>query len=396
MERAYWVAFSQIPGIGAVSLKRLQEYFGSATEAWNAPLDSFRAVEGFGNKLIESVAQKRRHINPQEFLEQHTQKNPLFWIPSDPEYPRLLLEIPSPPAILYYRGQVDLRENQGMMPMVSIVGTRHPTDHGRRWTKKMSAALAKQGFVIVSGMAIGIDGEAHKACLEAGGRTIAVLGTGVDVPYPMRHNQLYQEIQGQGLILSEYPAGTQPLPTNFPPRNRIIAGLSRAVLIIEAPEKSGSLITARYAIDFNRDVYALPNTPDNLQARGCLRIIQQGAEMIINEEELLTALGAIPQLAPSEVQLSLFFPDQPEKNTSSDQANVSIAQTQKDLTPTPQIDLEDGLAKILGVIPNGEEIGFDDIVQRSGLGVGEISGGLIQLQLYGLVSELPGMRYQRS
>lgn len=391
MERAYWVAFSQIPGIGAVLLKRLQDYFGSATEAWNSPLDNFRAVEGFGNRLIESIAEKRRHINPQDFLEQHTQKNPHFWIPSDPEYPRLLLEIPSPPAILYYRGQVDLRENQGMMPMVGIVGTRHPTEHGRRWTKKMSAALAKQGFVIVSGMAIGIDGEAHKACLEAGARTIAVLGTGVDVPYPQRHNQLYQDIQQQGLIVSEYSAGTQPLPTNFPPRNRIIAGLSRAVLIIEAPEKSGSLITARYAIDFNRDVYALPNTPDNLQARGCLRIIQQGAEIIINEEELLTALGAIPQLAPSEAQLSLF--EDTHKKVKSNQVNVSRAVIQKELAP--EIALEEGLAQILRVIAVGEATAFDDIVVRSGLGVGEVSGGLIQLQLYGLVSELPGMRYER-
>lgn len=399
MERAYWVAWTQIPGVGAVLLKRLQLYYGSATEAWQASPQSLKAVEGFGEKLIGTIAQKRRAINPQEFLEQHTEKNPHFWIPSDPQYPRLLLEIPSPPAILYYRGQIDEKENQGLVPIIGIVGTRHPTEHGKRWTRKISGALAKQGFVVASGMAAGIDGEAHRSCLESGARTIAVLGTGVDVPYPLRHTQLYEQIQQQGLILTEYPAGTQPTPSNFPPRNRIIAGLSRAVLIMEAPEKSGSLITARYGMEFNRDVYTLPNTPDNPQARGCLKLIKQGAELIIDEQELLENLGVIPELDQPQVQLSLSFsePDVVERDSltspphSSPQGEGSYIKME-----ATEVNLDEDLAKILRVIPQADVICFDVVVQNSGLDVGTVSGGLIQLQLLGLLSELPGMRYQRS
>lgn len=361
-ERAYWLAWSKIAGIGPVLLKRVYQHCGTLSEAWSASKTTLGEIEGFGTKILNTVLETRAKINPPELLEEHLQKNPTFWTPADPDYPRLLLEIPSPPPVLYYRGKVDLKENQGHTPMVAIVGTRHPTEHGKKWAKRISIALANHGFTVVSGMAAGIDGEAHQSCINAGGRTLAVLGTGVDVIYPHHHRQLYEQIQQHGLVLSEYPAQTYPDKKNFPPRNRIIAGLSRAILVLEAPEQSGSLITARYANEFGRDIYTLPNSPDVVSARGCLRLVHQGAEVIITEEELLEMLGAIPQLTSETVSV------------------------------TPPV-LEPELARVYHAIAT-EPTSFDIIVQQSQLSAGDVSGILLQLELLGLVTQLPGMRYQ--
>jgi DNA processing protein len=276
---------------------------------------------------------------------------------------------------------VELSENHGIKPIVGIVGTRHPTEHGLRWTSLISATLAKSGFTVISGMAAGIDGEAHQACLEAGGRTIAVLGTGVDIIYPAHHRQLYEQIQQQGLILSEYPAGTRADRRNFPPRNRIIAGLSRAVLVMEAPHKSGSLITARFANEFGRDIYALPNSPENQQAEGCLRLLRDGAEIIIEIGELLTMLGAIPELDAANQQLSLF-------------ANPSLSPPPSQAKISQILELEPDLDQVWQVTKT-EATPFDAIVQDSGLEASTVSVALLQLELMGLVSQLPGMRYQR-
>lgn len=372
IDRAYWLAWSQIPGIGPVLLKRLHQHFPSLAQAWETSPQELGKVEGFGVRLLETVMEKRKQLNPEQLLAEHSQKNPHFWTPADPEYPRLLQEIPSPPPVLYYRGQVDIEENQGMTPMVGIVGTRYPTEHGRRWTLKISTALAKNGFTVVSGLAAGIDGQAHRSCLEAGGRTLAVLGTGLDTVYPRGHLQLFEQIAQQGLILSEYPAGTAPDRGNFPARNRIIAGLSRAILVMEAPQKSGSLITARYANEFGRDIYTLPNSPEIEEAKGCLRLLHQGANIIFEEQELLEMLGAIPKLDTG-------------KYSSSSES----------LKSQPPPDLEPQLQQVLNAVTS-QPISFDLIVQQTGLSTGEVSAILLQLELIGLVSQLPGMRYKRS
>ncbi|MGB5771958.1 MAG: DNA-processing protein DprA [Crocosphaera sp.] len=370
-DSAYWLAWSKIPGVGPVLLKRVWQQFGTLEAAWKASPEALGQVEGIGAKLIKTIEQQRSQINPSQLLTEHLVKNPQFWTPADAHYPRLLLEIPSPPPLLYYQGQVNLLENQGNTPLVGIVGTRYPTEHGRRWTRNIAIALVKHGFTVVSGMATGIDGIAHQACLEAGGRTIAVLGTGVDVVYPSHHRQLHQTLQQEGLILSEYPAGTPGDRRHFPARNRIIAGLSRAVLVMEAPEKSGALITARYANEFCRDVYTLPNSPDVAQARGCLKLIHHGAEMIVTEAELLEMLGAIPELDQGK-QLSLFDVEKTES--------------------LPKLDPD--LLKIFQAVSN-EPTSFDLIVEKAGLATPQVSGGLLQLELEGLIIQLPGMRYQK-
>ena len=379
-ERAYWLVWSQINGIGPILLQRLHQHFDSLAAAWTAKSVDLMRVDGFGKQIIETTLQAREKINPEEFIEKHLIKNPCFWTPADRDYPSLLLEIPSPPPVLYYRGNVDVKENHGITPTVAIVGTRSPSEYGRKWTRKFSAALAKNGFTVVSGLAAGIDTEAHTACLEAGGRTFAVMGTGVDIVYPKQNERLCDRILQQGLAISEYPAGTQPNKTNFPRRNRIIAGLSRATIVIEAPHKSGALITAYQANEFCRDVYVLTARLDDERSFGCLELLSKGAhpilpnsDRLLSEDRLLEMLGAMPKLDTPE-QLSLFS------------LNPTVEK------PVPLLEPE--LAKVLSAI-DSSTISFDTIVEVSGLEAGTVSSILLQLELMGLVSQLPGMRYQR-
>ncbi len=376
-ERSYWLAWSQISGIGPILLRRLEQYFGNLEAAWVAGSQELQLVEGLGAQLGLRIAEKRSTLNPQEFLEEHSIKNPHFWTPADPEYPRLLLEIPNPPTVLYYRGKVKPLENQGVIPAIAIVGTRDPTPYGKKWTQRIATALAKQGFMIVSGMAAGIDTEAHRACLEVGQRTIAVVGTGVDIAYPPRNQGLYRDIVKQGLVVSEYPQGTSPDRAHFPQRNRIIAGLCRAILVMEAPTKSGALITAYVANEYNRDIYVLPGSLDNEKALGCLGLVSRGAQLILGEEQLLAMLGELPNLDPlgssqPATQQELFSP-----------VNPAIAQ------------LSPNLAKVLQVI-SAEAITLDAIAQTLQSSTAEVAGALLQLELMGLVTQLPGMRYQRN
>jgi DNA processing protein len=368
-ERAYWLAWSQISGVGPVLLRRLHQHFGTLAIAWNATGAELGQVEGFGLQTLEKVVKQRSLLHPQKILTQHQQENPHFWTPADADYPRLMLETPSPPPILYYRGEVDLQENLGNKPLVGIVGTRNPSDYGIRWTRQISTALAKNGFTVVSGMAQGIDTESHSAAMKAGGRTIAVLGTGVDVIYPPKNRDLYKQILTSGLVVSEYPAKTPPDRTHFPRRNRIIAGWSRAILVMEAPLKSGALITATYANDFGRDVYALPGRVDDHPSQGCLKLLSQGASFILKElDELLKMLGAIPQLDTIE--------------ESSPPQQLSLP------------DLSPQLQQVFNAIAC-DALSFDMIVQQTGMDTGSVSSALLQLELMGLVSQLPGMRYQK-
>jgi DNA processing protein len=371
-DRAYWLAWSTLTGIGPTLLMRIYRHFGSLATAWEASVADLGHVDGLGVQTCHSIQQARSQIDPGALLAQHEAENPTFWTPADPAYPRLLLEIPDPPPLLYYRGQVDPQENQGIVPTIALVGTRSPSDYGRRWTQRFTKVLVEQGFTIISGLADGIDTIAHQACLDANGRTLAVVGTGVDIIYPSQNRGLAQTLLNHGLILSEYPAGTKPDRAHFPRRNRIIAGLSRATLVLEAPRRSGALITARLANDYGRDVYALPGTLDNERCFGCLELLNQGAQVLLGEDDLLTRLGSLPRLLapgpdPSHAQLSLLEPP-----------------------PVLSPDLE----TIFHAIPL-EAIALDTLVQATGLSTGLILGSLVQLEMMGLVTQLPGMRYQR-
>jgi DNA processing protein len=380
-ERAFWVAWSQIEGIGPTLLLRMQQHFGTLEAAWTANTTELEAIEGVGWHIAKTVVEARSRLDPDTLLQQHEQRNPHFWTPADADYPRLLLEIPDPPPVLYYRGQVKPLENQGVRVAIAIVGTRSPSDYGRRWTRRISAALAQAGFTVVSGLAEGVDTEAHHSCLGAGGRTVAVMGSGLDVIYPWSNRKLAEQLAEQGLLLSEYPAGTQPDRGHFPRRNRIIAGLSRATLVLEAPYKSGALITARMANEYGRDVFALPGSLDNSRCRGCLELLNDGAHMILGEKQLLTVLGGLPEYGKerSPDQLSLFA-DEEEVETTDVVEPLNLEPTLKQVLQT--------------ITPN--PISFDAIVQQAGLGTGAVSSALAQLEIMGLVAQLPGMRYQKA
>lgn len=368
-ERAYWLAWSKISGVGPVTLQRLQQSFGSLATAWDATPASLCQVEGIGEQTARSLVAARSQLDPTELLDTHTRQNPNFWTPVDPDYPALLLEIPDPPPVLYYRGQVDLAECQGYKKTIAIVGTREPSEYGKRWARKLALALAEQGFTVVSGLAEGVDTQAHHGCLEVKGRTIAVLGTGVDLVYPPRNQDLFNRVQQNGLVVSEYPAGTGPQRAHFPRRNRIIAGLCRATLVIEAPNRSGALITAYLANDYGRDVYVLPGSLDNPKAIGCLGLLHRGAQVILGVGHLLELLGTMPQLDPG---------------------NASAAPPQPELAPELMALLR--IVKNLSLnMPAG--VPLDVIVQQQSQETGTVLSSLLQLELLGLVTQLPGMRY---
>ncbi len=370
-ERAAWLAWAQIPGIGPVALQRLQQRFGSLGNAWQSSPDQIQTVSGIGPSVLKAITLHRGKIEPEAFLDDHTQKNPNFWTPADPEYPRLLKEIPDPPAVLYYRGNPTLLAPESGIPAVAIVGTRDPSDYAKRWTRKLAGTLAQNQITVVSGMAEGIDTQAHLGCLEHNGKTIAALGTGTDIAYPPRNRTLHQQISEQGLLLSEYPTGTQPNRAHFPRRNRIIAALSRATLVMEAPQRSGALITAYMANDYGRDVYVLPGTLDNPRAIGCLGLMTKGAQLILGEGHLLELLGTIPILDQSRAVCAPIY------------------------LPNLSVELE-AIFKALQMLSESSSqatVSFDQLVQKCEQPASEISSGLLQLELLGLVIQLPGMKY---
>ncbi len=377
-ERIYWLAWSQVAGVGPILLDRLQQRFERLETAWTADRDHLLMIDGLGLSSIDKLLASRAKIDPHKLIVEHTAKNPHWWSRADAEYPHLLAEIPSAPGVLYYHGNVALAENQGRVPTIGIVGTRDPSEYGKKWTRKIAGLLASKGFTIVSGMALGVDTEAHTACLEAGGRTIAVVGTGVDIIYPPSNQALANKIYQHGLIVSEYIAGTPPDRGHFPARNRIIAGLSRVTIVIEAPVRSGALITAHQANDFGRDVYVLPGSLDNHNSIGCLGLLARGAQPILGLDHLLELLATIPQLDPP-TQLQLFPP-----NDDSPRA--------EDRFPAPPVPPD--LHQIWSMVTS-EPVNFETIVARSQLPAATVSSSLIQLELLGLVTQLPGMRYQR-
>jgi DNA processing protein len=413
MEQAYWLAWSQIPGIGPILLKRLHQEFSSLYSAWNANSKQLAQVEGLGEVSIEKIINARFGVNPNQLWEAHCLKNPHLWTPADPEYPRILWEIADPPPLLYWAGSLKSWDHSRA---IAIVGTREPTIYGRRWARKIGLALAENGYVVVSGLADGIDAEAHSGCLEANGQAIAVVGTGVDRVYPAKNQAIYQKLLRSGLVVSEYPQGTGPERSHFPQRNRIIAGLCRATILIEAAARSGALITTYQANEYGREVYALPGSLDFEQSRGCLEVIQRGGQIIMGINELLASLGNLPNLdKPQDKSLDKPL-NKPLENaidpSKSVKKQLNLANLSNNLaskrSPIPEI-IKPEIVKdrktnqvsdpsqnqILNLLDQGAIVGFDAIVEQLNLGSGEISGALLQLELLGLVAQHPGMRYQR-
>jgi DNA processing protein len=371
-ERMYWLAWTRLRGIGAKSQRALLDHFGSMATAWEASAADLAAIDGFGAKTVESIVTQRLTLNPDQLYATYTDANPHFWTLGDDDYPTLLRESPLPPPILHYLGEPQPEDLTGQRPSVAIVGTRSPSEYGKRWTRRLTEALVENGFTILSGMAAGIDAIAHETCLRHNGRTIAVFGTGVDVVYPDSNRKLYAAIRDRGLILSEYPAQTGPRREHFPARNRIVAALSRATIVTEAPERSGALITARLANDYGREAIAIPGTLDNPNLRGCNRLIADGAaQLVLDEQHLLDLLAGLPGLDPQRIATAT--------------------------TPAREIppDFPEPLRRVLEGIPY-EPIAIDQLAVNLGLPGGELLAALSQLELTDWIIQLPGgLRYQR-
>ena len=360
-EKPYWVAFNHISGVGAVRSGLLLKRFGSLESAWNASKTDLVHC-GIPEKIVDQILDFRSRVEPHKLTESILARNISICIRTEPEYPRLLKEIDNPPPVLYYVGKLP---PQGMK-LMAIVGTRKMTTYGRNVAADLGAFLAQNGIGVVSGLARGIDGAAQTAVVESYGKTYAILGCGVDHIYPPEHRNLAKNIIRDGAVISEYAPGTHPDKVNFPQRNRIISGMSSGVIIVEAGEKSGSLITARFAAEQGREVFVVPGNITAFQSRGANRLIRDGARPFYEKKELLEFLQT-------------WQADEPQKMNKPLQEAFS--------TPEEKIILE---------LISDEPLHIDEIVRKSGVSLSKISSSIVLLELKGLVNETAPQTYQKT
>ena len=288
MERDYWLAFALSPGIGPVKFNKLVSEFGSAQEAWEAP--QAKIVRCIGPKTAEHFFSFKEAFSLTTYLCQLQEKNVWVLPRFDTAYPQQLLKIADAPFVLFGRGNMDLLQSDSLA--VGVVGTRKVTEYGRQVTEMLTKGLVDAGCVIVSGLALGVDAIAHTIAVENKGKTIAVLGCGVDVCYPASNKHIYNKItRGEGTIISEFPLGMSPTVGSFPSRNRIIAGISQAVIVTEGAEDSGSLITAENALELGRKVFAVPGPITSTLSKGPLSLLRKGAVLVTSVDDILSELG---------------------------------------------------------------------------------------------------------
>ncbi|MEK7443161.1 MAG: DNA-processing protein DprA [Chloroflexota bacterium] len=358
-DRKFWIAFNRVKGIGPAKLRALLDHFGDLESAWRAPrIDLHEA--GLDKRAIESLEAARKGMNLEQLEDDVARANARMICWDDDDYPKRLREIDNAPPVLYVRGNLVEKDDWA----VAIVGTRRATSYGKEVTRELATALAASGVTIVSGLARGIDAAAHVAALEAGGRTLAVLGSGLDIIYPAEHQTLAEKIIDHGALISDYPLGTPPDANNFPPRNRIISGLSLGAVIVEAGEESGALITADFAVEQGREVFAVPGSVFNRNSLGPNRLIQNGAKLITSAEDVLEELNLrmASHHAEAREQLSLL--------DSADDAE----------------------RKILSQL-SAEPLHADELSVAMSLPIATISSMLAMMELKGMVRQVGGMTY---
>jgi DNA processing protein len=362
-EHRYWLGLHHTPGLGAVAYKRLLEIFGT-------PVDIFKA----GRASLEQFGLRRQSIDFICSPDWRLIDRDLAWLSEtghhlitldDTDYPALLKEIPDAPIVLYAHGQPELLNSI----QFAVVGSRNPSVAGRSLAQEFSYRLAECGMSITSGLALGIDYCSHIGALNANGKTIAVLGNGLDSIYPARHKELAQRLTECGLIISEFPPGTKPIPGNFPRRNRIISGMCVGVLVVEAALQSGSLITARHALDQGREVFAIPGSIHNPLARGCHALIRQGAKLVETVDDILEELASLVQAA--DVTMQEIEPD--DNNQSG---------------------LDEDYKLLLDKI-GYEPVTVDNLIDRTGLTADVVSSMLLILELKGIIESGLGGIYIR-
>jgi DNA processing protein len=350
-----WLHLSLVPGLTSPAWRRLLAAFGSPAEVIK---QSARALEGVvSGEIALAIAAGAEDGRMGAALAWARADNHVILTPEDPRYPALLIETAGAPLVLYAAGRLELLQQ----PTIAIVGSRNASVHGMRNAKAFARALSSTGVCVVSGLALGIDAAAHEAALGERGSTVAVLGAGIDVVYPRRNARLFDQITRDGLILSEFPLGTPPIATNFPRRNRIISGLVRGCLVVEAAMASGSLITARLAAEMGRDVFAVPGSIHSPLSRGCHHLIKQGAKLVETADDILEELGL--------------------------QSAASL--------PAPPAETPAGAASVvLGALAH-EPCDVDTLATRTRMGIDELLPLIVQLELEGWVCLLPDGSYER-
>jgi len=371
----YWVALKWVEGVGNVGFKALLEAFGSPRKVFEAPLSMIKAVPGIGDKTAPQIKAFKDWKKVEKELECADSTGVSIVTSQDPLYPSQLLSTYDYPAFLYVKGH--LKEDD---VNVAVVGSRTASTYGKFTTERLCRELVLRGITVISGLARGIDSAAHRGALSGKGRTIAVLGCGLDVVYPPENEKLFTEISLQGALISEFPFGTPPNAPNFPARNRIISGISLGVVVVEASEKSGSLITARIALEQGREVFAVPGSIDSSGSRGTNKLIKQGAKLIENVEDILEEI--LPQVtsAPKVVK-----PDQRQKQPDDQQ---------KILTSSPDLVLKE-TEKTVWQVLSQKPVHIDQIITSTGLTAHEVLVILLNLELQGLIEQKPGKTYMR-
>lgn len=381
----YWLALSRARNVGPRTCKLLIEKFGTPEKIFQLRADEIAAV-GVHRNAASSIAEFRDF----EPLEKELCELPnigarlIKW--TDAEYPPNLRQIADPPPYLFVRGSAALNDTS----CIAIVGARAASDIGRRMAQRLGLELAAKGFTVVSGLARGIDGEAHQGALDAHGKTIAVMGCGVDVIYPAEHRKLADAIlQAGGALVSELPIGTQPLAENFPVRNRILSGLCLGVVIVEAAEKSGSLITARMALEQNRQVFAVPGSPLSGRTRGSNRLLKEGAKLVECVEDVIEELA--PQMARTQAKPAarVAIEAPPVVSTSNESAQVAGTAEALDVAKT-QPEAVDGVSTILDNLKDSGRLHVDSIIESSGLNAQTVLRLLLELELEGRITQHPG------
>ncbi len=364
------LTLSLVSGIGPRLTAALLERFGSARAALGASVADLCTVPYITPRLAESLTQALARSDAAAELERMERHGVRLIALGTPEYPPSLANIPDPPHLLYLRGTLTAADANA----VALVGSRHCTDYGRRVATRLASGLARAGVTVISGLARGIDGVAHRAALQAGGRTLAVLAGGLSRIYPPEHADLAHEIEAAGAVLTESSMEQEPLAGLFPVRNRIISGLSRAIVLVEAAQKSGALITASHAAEQGRTVLAVPGPVDAPSSGGCHELIRKGAILCRGVEDILEELHGVSAMAVAE------------KNAESAQAAPPVPSG-----PPPGLD--DGQRRIWDMLT--EPCHLDQLVQRLGLAVPQVSGMLMRMEIQKAVRRLPGNRYER-
>ena len=355
--RKYWIGFNHVAGIGPLRMQMLRQHFDTLEAAWHANAQALREA-GLDRRTINNL-QEARHRLDLDALQQHiSELGAAALTLEEADYPSVLKELPDAPPLLYVHGSLTTADDWA----VAIVGTRKASTYGRDTAYQLAGDLANAGITVVSGLALGIDAAAHRGALDAGGRTIAVLPCGIDIVYPPEHRKLAREIASHGALLTEFPPGTPPEARNFPPRNRIISGLSLGVIVVEAPLKSGALLTADMAAEQGREVFAIPGKTTAATSQGTNRLIQDGAKLVVSIDDVLEELNLTRGTAQTRDEVQTIIPENEEERL--------ILQYLSD-----------------------EPMHIDELCRESGLPIARLSSMLTLMELKGMVRQTGNMQY---